>query len=452
MPLIHTVGPNEALVVSGGGKEPRVIVGGRGFVWPIINRSQRLTLEVMTLDVQTTRVYTKEGVPVTVDGIAQVKVANDEQAIRTAAGQFLSKGRTELGNIALQTMEGHQRAMLGTMSVEAIYQDREIFAKLVREVASTDLANMGLEIVSFTIRNIQDDEGYLDALGVKRTSEVKRDAAIGQAEAERDSAIRSAQARQESEAARYLAETGIAQSEREYNVNRAGYDQQVNTRNAEAELAYELQATRTRQEIRTEEIQIEVVERERQIQVQQQEILRRENELEATVRKPSEAERYRLETIAAGNKASVLADAQAASESIRLRGDAEADAVRAKGLAEAAAMLQKADAWKEYGQAALVEQLLQSMPEVASAIAQPLAKTDRIAIVSTGGADGAGAGASKVTRDVTNIIAQLPEVIEALTGIDVIGSIKNLPGVRDSNGDAGGSNGSAAAPESPSES
>ena len=452
MPLIHTVGPNEALVVSGGGKEPRVIVGGRGFVLPIINRSQRLTLEVMTLDVQTTRVYTKEGVPVTVDGIAQVKVANDEQAIRTAAGQFLSKGRAELGNIALQTMEGHQRAMLGTMTVESIYQDREIFAKLVREVASSDMANMGLEIVSFTIRNIQDDEGYLDALGVKRTSEVKRDAAIGLAEAERDSAIRSAQARQESEAARFLAETGIAQSEREYNVTKAGYDQQVNTRNAEAELAYELQSTRTRQEIRTEEIQIEVVERERQIQVQQQEILRRENELEATVRKPSEAERYRLETIAAGNKTSVLAGAEADSESIRLRGDAEADAVRAKGLAEAAAMLQKADAWKEYGQAALVEQLLQSMPEVASAIAQPLAKTERIAIISTGGNDGSGAGASKVTRDVTNIIAQLPEVIEALTGIDVIGSIKNLPGVRDSNGDAAGSNGSAAAPESPSES
>ncbi len=452
MPLIHTVGPNEALVISGGGKEPRVIVGGRGFVWPIINRSQRLTLEVMTLDVQTTRVYTKEGVPVTVDGIAQVKVSNDLEAIRLAAGQFLSKGRAELGNIALQTMEGHQRAMLGTMTVESIYQDREIFAKLVREVASSDMANMGLEIVSFTIRNIQDDEGYLDALGVKRTSEVKRDAAIGLAEAERDSAIRSAQARQESEAARFLAETGIAQSEREYNVTRAGYDQQVNTRNAEAELAYELQATRTRQEIRTEEIQIEVVERERQIQVQQQEILRRENELEATVRRPSEAERYRLETIAAGNKASVLADAEGTSEAIRLRGDAEADAVRAKGLAEAAAMLQKADAWKEYGQAALVEQLLQSMPEVANAIAQPLAKTEKISIVSTGGNDGSGAGASKITRDVTNIIAQIPEVIEALTGIDVIGSIKNLPAVRDANADDTGSKDSAAAAESPSES
>ena len=436
----HTTGPNQALIVSGGGGEPKIIIGGRALVIPIINRAQSLSLEVMTLEVQTPRVYTKEGVPVSVDGVAQVKVARSHEAVRIAATQFLGKSHAEIVNIALQTMEGHQRAMLGTMSVEAIYQDRDAFAKQVREVASTDLANMGLEIVSFTIRDIQDDEGYLNALGVKRTSEVKRDAAIGQAEAERDSSIREAQAKQESEAARFLAETGIAESSREFNVTRAGYDQQVNSRNAEAELAYELQATRTRQEIRTEEIQIEVVERQRQIQVQEQEILRRENELEATVRKPSEAERYRLETIAAGNKASVIAEAEAAAGTIRLHGEGQADAIRAKGLAdadairatglaEAAAMLQKAAAWKEYGQAALVEQLLASMPEVAAAIAQPLSKTERISIISNGGGANAGAGASQVTRDVTNIIAQLPEVIESLTGIDIIGSIRNLPGV-----------------------
>ena len=429
---IHTVGPNQALVISGGGKEPRVIVGGRGLVLPILNRAQVLSLEVMTLDVQTPRVYTKEGVQVSVDGIAQVKVARSEEAVRTAAQQFLSKSRVEVANIALQTMEGHQRAILGTMTVEAIYQDRDAFAQLVREVASTDMANMGLEIVSFTIRNIQDDEGYLNALGVKRTSEVKRDATIGQAEAERDAAIKSAQAKQESEAARFLAETGIAGSERDFNTNRAAYDQQVNARNAEAELAYELQATKTRQDIRGEEIEIEVIERRRQIEVQQQEIQRRERELEATIRKPAEAERYRVETIAAGNKASVLAQAEAEAEAIRLRGDAEADAIRAKGLGEADAMNRKAEAWKEYGQAALIEKLLESMPEVAAAIAQPLSKTDRIVMISNGGdGDRAGAGASRITRDVTNIIAQLPEIIESLTGIDVIGSMKGLQGVKE---------------------
>ena len=178
MPGFHTTGPNQALIISGGGHRPRVVVGGRVFVIPIIQRVQTLSLEVMTLDVQTGRVYTKEGVPVSVDGIAQVKVAASDEAIRIAAQQFLGKARGEVGNIALQTMEGHQRAMLGTMTVEEIYQDRDLFATRVRDVASVDMAHMGLEIVSFTIRNIQDDQGYLDALGVKRTAEVKRDATI----------------------------------------------------------------------------------------------------------------------------------------------------------------------------------------------------------------------------------------------------------------------------------
>jgi flotillin len=446
----HTTGPNEALIVSGGGTQPRVVVGGRVFVLPIIQRVQRLSLEVMTLSVETPRVYTKEGVPVSVDGVAQVKVARSEEAIRTAAQQFLGKPRDEIAEIALQTMEGHQRAMLGTLTVEAIYQDRDAFAAQVREVASTDMANMGLEIVSFTIRNIHDEQGYLDALGVKRTSEVKRDAAIGQAEAERDAAIKSAQAKQEAEAARFVADTGIADSERAFSVKKAAYDQEVNARKAEAELAYELQATKTRQQIKAEEIQVEVVDRQKQIEVQLQEVKRREQELEATVRKSAEAERYRLETLANAERARKIAEAEGEAEAIRLRGQAEADATRARGiaeadatkargLAEAEAMEKKADAWKEYGQAAVVQQLLEAMPNVAQAIAGPLARTDRIVMIS--GGDSNGAGASRITRDVTSIISQVPEVIEALTGIDVIGSIKNLRGVMesDSGGDGSGS-------------
>ena len=428
----HTTGPNQALVISGGGNQPRIVVGGRAFVLPIIQRVQMLSLEVMTLNVETTRVYTKEGVSVSVDGVAQVKVARSEEAIRTAAQQFLGKTREDIANIALQTMEGHQRAMLGTLTVESIYRDRDAFAQQVRDVASTDMARMGLEIVSFTIRNIHDEQGYLDALGVKRTAEVKRDAQIGQAEADRDAGIRAAQAKQEADQAKYVAETGIADAERTFEVKKAAYDQEVNARKAEAELAYELQATKIRQQIRQEEIQIQVVERQKQIEVQQQEVLRRERELDATVRKPAESERYRVEMIAEANRARVVAEANAEAEAIRLRGEAEAAAIRARGTAEAEAMHKKAEAWKEYGQAALVQQLMESLPEVASAIAQPLSKTDRIVMISNGGGDGAGAGAGRITRDVTNIIAQVPEVIESLTGIDVIGSLKNLRGVRES--------------------
>ena len=424
----HTTGPNQALIVSGGGREPKVVVGGRVFVIPLLQRVQALSLEVMTLTPSTNRVYTKEGVAVSVDGVAQVKVKGG--AVLQAAQQFLDKRQTEIEEVALQTLEGNQRAILGTMTVEEIYQDREGFASRVLEVGSADMDNMGLEIVSYTIRDIQDEQGYLEALGIPRTAEVKRDAAIAQAEADRDAAIRSAQADQESQAARFTADTSIAESERDFSIQKAAYDEQTNARRAAAELAYALQEAKTKQDIRQEEIQIDVIERQKQIEVQQQEVQRREQELDATIRRPAAAERYQLETIAEGNKARVVAEAEADAEAIRVRGQAEADAIRAKGLAEAEAMQRKADAWKEYGQAALIEQLFQTLPQVAEAVAQPLAKTERIVMISGGNDDASGVGASRLTRDVTNVVSQLPAVIEALTGIDILGTLKNLKGVK----------------------
>ena len=438
MGIIQTVGPNEALIRSGGGEEPKVVVGGRTIVVPIFHRSQRLPLSVMTLHVKTENVYTGEGVAVSVDGVAQVKVARSEEAIRTAAQQFLGKTEIEVMDVPLQTLEGHQRAILGTLTVEEIYSDREKFASQVRTVASPDLAGMGMEIVSFTIRDIKDPGGYLDALGIRRTAEVRRDATIGQAEAERDAGIRSAEAKRAQQAATYEAETKIAESERSFNVQKAAYDQEVNARQAEAQLADELQRAKTMQEIRREEVEVEVVERAKQIELQEQEIQRRERELEATIRKPAEAERYRLETIAEGDRNAVVATATGEAEStrrqgeaqadvIRLTGQAEAEAIEAKGAAEAAAMQLKAAAWKEYGEAAVIQQVLETLPAVAEAVAQPLARTDRI-VMFGGGGDGGG-GISKLTQDVTRTVAQVPEVIESLTGIDIVGSIKNIPGL-----------------------
>ena len=438
---------------------PRVMVGGRMFVLPIVQMAQMLSLEVMTIPINTARVYTKEGVSVSVDGVAQVKVGRSENAIRTAAEQFLGKTVTEIAEVALQTLEGQQRAILGTMTVEDIYRDRVAFAEQVRDVAATDMTNMGLEIVSFSIRDIQDEQGYLEALGVRRTAEVKRDAAIGAAEAERDAGIKEAQADQQRQAAKFAADTAIALSERDFQTEKAAYDQEVNARRAEAELAYPLQEAKTRQRIREEESQVEVVERQKQIEVQEQEVARREKELDATVRRPAAADRYKLETLAEGERARVVAEARAEAEAIKLRGEAdasaivargqaEAEAIRAQGLAEAEAMTKKADAWKEYGQAAMIQQLFESLPQVASAVAQPLAKTDSIVVISNGSESGAGAGASKVTQDVSNTIAQLPALVEALTGVDLISTLKNLPGIVsdvDKNTDESSSEGDAAA-------
>src|SRR2546422_500837 len=300
------VGPNQVLVISGRKHriaEPdgtsrdvgfRVVKGGGVFVWPVYEKVDILSLELLTIDVQQEQdVYTSKGVPVRVDGVAQIKVKGDDVSIATAAEQFLSKDTEAIKNIAMQTLEGHLRAILGTMTVEDIYQNRDAFASKVQEVAAGDMANMGLGIVSFTIKDIRDSQGYLEALGKPRIAQVKRDAQIAQAEADRDAAIRSAQANQAGQEATFLANTKIAEAQRDYESNVAQYTAVVNQKKAEADLAYDLQKFKTGQLVKAEEVQVQIIEKQKQIDLQQQEILRKQRELEANVQKPADAERYR---------------------------------------------------------------------------------------------------------------------------------------------------------------
>ncbi|OGO48791.1 MAG: flotillin [Chloroflexi bacterium RBG_16_63_12] len=449
------VGPNEVLIISGRGvgttdpgtgqkmrRSFRIVRGGGTFIWPVVERVDRLSLELMTIEVVTTNVYTSQGVPVTVDGVAQVKVGSDDVSIVTAAEQFLSKSTKEIQNVALQTLEGHLRGILGTLSVEEIYRDRDKFAQRVQEVSALDMKNMGLTIVSFTIKNIHDAQGYLDALGQARIAEVKRDATIGQANAQRDATIQSARARQEGEVAKFEAETKIAEAQKNFAVQKAAYDADVNQKKAESELAYTLQQNITNQKVKEQEVQISVVEKRKQIEVQEQEVARRERELEATVRKPAEAEQYRIRTLADAKKYQTETEAAGQSAATRnlgageadankARGLAQADVIQAQGFAEAQATSKKAEAWQQYTQAAILQQLLDKLPELASAVAQPLAKMEKIVVINSGGDGHSGTGASRVTRDVTDTIAQLPVVIEALTGINMIDLLKNLPAVRE---------------------
>ena len=308
------VGPNQVLVVSGkkhryvdADGTPhirgfRIVKGGGTFVLPVFEKVDLLSLELLTIDVQTPEVYTSKGVPVKVDGVAQVKVKGDDISVATAAEQFLSKSVDEIKNIATQTLEGHLRAILGTMTVEDIYQNRDAFASKVQEVAAGDMANMGLSIVSFTIRDIRDGQGYLEALGKPRIAQVKRDAQIAQAEADRDAMIRSSQATQAGQEAKFQADSKIAEAQRDYQSNVAQYQAAVNQKKAEADLAYDLQKFKTGQLVKAEEVQVSIVEKQKQIELQQQEILRKQRELEAMVQKPADAERYRVETLANAKK------------------------------------------------------------------------------------------------------------------------------------------------------
>jgi len=386
-------------------------------VCPCIQTVQRIPLNTMTLEVQSPRVYTSQGVPISVVGTAQVKInGSNEEMLAYAAEQFGGKPVDEILQICLETMEGHQRAIMGNMTVEEIYRDRKTFSRKVFEVASVDLHNMGISVISYTLKDVRDDVGYLASLGQARTAQVKRDALIGEAEARRDATIAEARAEEQRMEAKLSNDTEIARSKRDFELNKAGYDTEVNTAKAEAEMAYSLQAAKVQAKIKEEEMQVKVVERQQNISIQEQEIMRREKELDSKVKKPAEAEKFRLEKIAEAEKQRVVLEAEADAEAKALKGEAEAYAIEVKAKAEAEQMAKKADAWKEYKEAALVDMMLKVLPQVAAEVSAPMSQANKITMVSTG--DGP-IGASRITGEVLEIIGSLPETVKQMTGVDI---------------------------------
>jgi len=362
-----------------------------------------------------------QGVAISVTGIAQVKIqGQNEEMLLAACEQFLSKSDDEIQQVALETLEGHQRAIMGSMTVEEIYKDRKKFSKQVFEVASSDLVNMGITVVSYTLKDIRDEEGYLKALGMARTAEVKRDARIGEAEARRDAQIKEAIAEEERMASRLLNDTEIAKAKRDFELKKAAYDVEVQTKKAEAELAYELQAAKTKQRIKEENMQIKVIERTQEIAIQSQEIQRRERELDSSVRRPAEAEKFKQEKLAEANRNKSIMEAEAEAEAVALKGDAEAYAIEIKAKAEAEKMAKKADAWKEYKEAAMVDMMLQTLPKVAAEVAAPLSQAKKITMVSDGSGE---VGAARITSEVLEVMIKVPEMVNRMTGVDVTNNL-----------------------------
>merc|ERR1719297_401843 len=253
----------------------------------------------MTLNPVCENVETAQGVPLTVTGVAQVKIMKNPELLHTASEQFLGKKEHEIKSTVLQTLEGHLRAILGTLTVEEVYKDRDQFASLVREVAAPDVGRMGIEILSFTIKDVYDNVTYLQSLGKAQTAAVKRDAESGVAQA-----IREAECEKAAMDVKYSTDTKIEDNSRAFKLQKANFDSEVNTAKAEAQLAYELQAAKIQQGIKQEELQIQVVERRKQIEIEEQEIKRKEKELRATVRLPAEAEGFKVQTVAEGMRTS----------------------------------------------------------------------------------------------------------------------------------------------------
>uniref|UniRef100_A0A3Q3FHX8 Flotillin n=1 Tax=Labrus bergylta TaxID=56723 RepID=A0A3Q3FHX8_9LABR len=274
---------------------------------------------------------------------------------------------------------------------------------------------MGISVVSYTLKDVHDDQDYLHSLGKARTAQVQKDARIGEAKNKRDAVIREAHAMQEKVSAQYKNEIDMAKAQRDYELKKAAYDIEVNTKKAESEMAYQLQVAKTKQRIEEEKMQVQVVERTQQIMLQEQEITRREKELEAKVMKPADAERYRLEKLAEAHLKLIM-EAEAEAESIRIKGEAEAFAVEARGRADAEQMAKKAEAFQQYKDGAMVDMLLEQLPLMAEEISKPLCEAHKITMVSSGGGE---VGAAKLSGEVLEIMTRLPEAVEKLTGVSI---------------------------------
>src|SRR5213596_2385179 len=452
--MYRKVGPNEALIRYGmGGTE--VYCGKGALIFPMVQTCRDLSLELMSFDVAPQQnLYTKQGVAVTVEAVAQIKVKNDKESILTAAEQFLTKRPEQREALIRLVMEGHLRGIIGQLTVEQIVKEPEMVGDRMRSTCADDMSKMGLEVISFTIKEVRDKNEYISNMGRPDVARIKRDADVAAAEAERDTAIKRAEAQRAAAVAkaqadreRVLAETvslaSQAEAQRDLQIKQANYLEAVQKQKASADKAYELQTNVMQQQVIAEQVKIEQVQKTGQIAVQEAEIQRRERELVATVLKQAEIERRKIETLAEAQKQKLIFEADGQAASTRATGEAEAEIIFKKKKAEAKAMNVKAEAYQEYNQAAVIDKLIGNMPEIVKALASPLANVDKITIVSTG--NGNSAGMNKVTGDIVSMAAQIPALFETLSGMQMSELFSKIRAIGDPAAKPDGGNSTATA-------
>ncbi|MCL1975265.1 MAG: SPFH domain-containing protein [Firmicutes bacterium] len=480
MGMWRKIPQDKAAVVTG--LKKRVITGGGTLVVPVLERVDIISLENIPLSISTTGAMTNQGVPIIANGVAVIKVKNDRDSILSAVEQFYT-GREDATNQRIRdtvnsVLEGKLREIVGKMTVEGIYKDRETFSNQVREVADLSLKAMGFELIEFTIKEINDQNGYLEALGAPRIAEVKKDAEIAKAEADRDAQIKIAEARRSGEEARLRSEASIAEAAKEKSVRQSQYEKEAQTAKAEADAAYQIQENimnktiidtkadaeiikqKRSQEIATEEMQVEVSREEKNIELAKTKAEAKKRFLDETVVNPAEAARKEAELKAEAEKIRAIKHAEAEARSrelmaeaeanarkkaaeaeafnieaigmkeadiIKIKGEAEALAIGLKLTAEADGMQKKAEAYKQYGEAAVIQMIIEALPQMAENIAKPMGNIDKI-LVWDGGHNGEG-GAVRLAENITKTLAATFDSVNEITGFDVKKALMKLTGL-----------------------
>ena len=446
--------PDEAYIISGLRK--RVLIGRAGVKVPFLERLDKLSLKLISVDVKTaTSVPTADYINIRVDSVVNIKIADNPEMIALAAQNFLNQDSKYICGVAREVLEGNVREIVGQMGLQDMVNDRKKFAEKVQENASPDLAAMGLEIVSFNVQNLTDEQGLIENLGIDNTTKIQKTAAITKAEAERDIQIAQAKARKESNDARVQAETEIEQKNNELAIRKAELKKQSDIKQAEADAAYDIQQQEQRKTIEVTSSMADIAKTEQAVILNAKQAEVKEQALNAEVKKKADAERYRLEQEsqaalfkrskqaeaelyeqqreAEAKKAKAeaelfeqqrIAEAQKAkaealkyaklqeAEGIRAVGEAEANAIRAKALAEAEGLNKKAEAMQKMQEAAVLQMYFEVLPEVAKAIAQPLASVDSITMYGEG-------NTAKMIEDITKSTNQVSAGMLDGIGIDL---------------------------------
>lgn len=434
----RTASPDQALIVSGSylgnknvskdehGNKIKIVRGGGTFVLPVFQTAKSLSLMSKKLDVATPEVYTEEGVPVSVDGTVIIKVGSSTEEIATAAEQYLSKNTEDMIDEAREVLEGHLRAILGTLTVEEIYKNRDKFSENVQAVASVDLAKMGLVIVSFTVKEVTDKNGYLDALGKPRIAQVKRDADMAIAEADKETRIKRAEAEQQSKEKEIQRETETANFNKEKVLKLAQFKQEEDIANAKADNAYRLEEAQLNKILKSEEVEVEIKKREKQIELEQKEIKRRELQYDSEIKKKADAERYAVEQKAYAERSKSIAESEAKARQIELNGVAEAESIKAIGTAQAEAKEKLAIAFEKYGQQAIISQLIEAYPQIIAESSKQIGNIDKITVIDSGSGDGVGSVAGYAGKT----LAASQQALEETTGLNLNNLIESFVGTR----------------------
>jgi flotillin len=427
--------PDTAFIISGMGKR-RILIGKAGWRIPFLERVDKLSLQVMSVDVKTSEaVPTNEFINVMVDGVANVKISSDPELLSRAAEALLGMKQQQLVSMVTQVLEGNMREIVGAVGLKVMVQDRQGVAKKITENVVPDMQKLGIEVVNFNIQNFKDGAGTIENMGIDNVEQIRKNAQIAKANAQRDIAIASAHAQEEANAVKVEAGKKMAEQDTALAVQKAEMQIRADTKKAEADAAYAIQQESQRKTIEVTKVSADIARREKEAELAEKEIALRERRLDAEINKQADAMKYKAEKEAEAEliKRQKEAEAQqyeaikraeakkAEAEAQRYAMEQEAEGIRARGLAEAEAIEKKAEAQKKMGEASVLEMYLSVLPEIVRNAAEPLAKTDKIVMYGDG-------NTTRLLRDVMNGASQITEGMKQTTGLDIGALLASVAG------------------------